>query len=46
MNCNECVYSEECKKPNADKPACLMLARYDRVYRGAKIPKQIGRAHV
>lgn len=39
MNCNECVYSEECKKPNADKPACLMLARYNRVYRGAKIPK-------
>lgn len=39
MNCNECVYREVCKQPNKDKLACLMLARYNRVYRGAKIPK-------
>ena len=40
MECNKCVYQDNCKQPNKDKPACMLLARYNRIYKAAHVPKR------
>lgn len=40
MDCNKCVYSDRCKHPNLNKPACLMFSRYEKALSMAKVPKK------
>lgn len=40
MKCEDCVYNHGCRKPNQNKPACLIFARYDKARQLTKIPKR------
>lgn len=40
MNCNECIYSNTCKQPNKNKPACIMYSRYNKAVNMACIQKR------